>query len=77
MTMRVGVDSRTGLVHIAAVTAAKVQDEDLPENLLQREERPGGDAICIANAGRRVNASCRQHHARSAQIGKSKAELHD
>jgi IS5 family transposase len=39
MKMHIGVDSRTGLVHSAAVTAANVHDKHLLENLLHGEER--------------------------------------
>ncbi len=39
MKMHIGVDSRTGLVHSAAVTAANVHDKHLLEDLLHGEER--------------------------------------
>ena len=39
MKLHIGVDSRTGLVHSAAVTAANVHDKHLIENLLHGEER--------------------------------------
>ena len=39
MKMHIGVDSRTGLVHSAAVTAANVHDKHLLEDLLHGDER--------------------------------------
>lgn len=39
MKLHIGVDSRTGLVHSAAVTAANVHDKHLIEDLLHGEER--------------------------------------
>ena len=39
MKLHIGVDSRTGLVHSAAVTAANVHDKHLLEDLLHGEER--------------------------------------
>lgn len=39
MKMHIGVDSRTGLMHSAAVTAANVHDKHLLEDLLHGEER--------------------------------------
>ena len=39
MKMHIGVDSRTGLVHSAAVTAAHVHDKHLLEDLLHGDER--------------------------------------
>ncbi len=39
MKLHIGVDSRTGLVHSAAVTAANVHDKHLLEDLLHGDER--------------------------------------
>jgi len=39
MKMHIGVDSRTGLVHSAVVTAANVHDKHLLEDVLHGEER--------------------------------------
>lgn len=39
MKMHIGVDSRIGLVHSAAVTAANVHDKHLLEDLLRGDER--------------------------------------
>ena len=39
MKLHIGVDSRTGLTHSAAVTAANVHDKHLLEDLLHGEER--------------------------------------
>lgn len=39
MKLHIGVDSRTGLVHSAAVTAANVHDKHLLEDLLHGQER--------------------------------------
>ncbi|HHK0610877.1 TPA: IS5 family transposase [Pseudomonas aeruginosa] len=39
MKLHIGVDSRTGLAHSAAVTAANVHDKHLIEDLLHGEER--------------------------------------
>lgn len=39
MKLHIGVDSRTGLVHSAAVTAANVHDKHLLEDVLHGEER--------------------------------------
>ena len=39
MKLHIGVDSRTGLAHSAAVTAANVHDKHLLEDLLHGEER--------------------------------------
>jgi IS5 family transposase len=40
MKMHISVDSRTCLVHIAAVSAVNVHDKHLLEGLLHGEERP-------------------------------------
>src|SRR5690606_18812022 len=39
MKLHIGVDSRTGLAHSAAVTAANVHDKQLIEDLLHGDER--------------------------------------
>ncbi len=73
MKMHIGVDSRTGLVHSAAVTAANVHDKHLLEDLLHGEERRVyGDSAYASQ-----KALTREHAPQAKDFTNQRTRRHD
>src|SRR5262249_15793427 len=73
MKLHIGVDSRTGLVHSAAVTAANVHDKHLLEDLLHGEERRGyGDSAYASQ-----KALIREHAPHARDFTNHRGRRHD